>query len=213
MNLMKVIHNNIASFAAWKNGVLYRSQKYVEQTDNYYILSPGDYERHCINDTYTANSNTHLTYTLVPGTGTGDFWVGNMGSNDPYESDDSRDFRVGCPDGWEQSFVDLGENRGDLDYVIDGETPKITIEQYNWGCNVYDASGELIVSEEFGSVEDFESTHIFIQGIENFKLYSVKIEDDVEGVILDAYCTPAGLIDSVTGNNITPEGWTVGMDE
>ena len=212
MDLTKVIHNNVASYMVWKNGTPCRSQKYIDLGE-YYILSPGTNVRSYLNSTYFAGINTRLTYTLVPGSLTGDFWIGNMGVNSPEGDDDSRDFRVGHPEDWSYSFVDIGGYRGEMSYIIDENTPKITIEQFNWGCTIYDANGDVIHSQTFGErVSDVESVPIFVQAVPNFKLYSVKIEDDVQGLILDAHCTSAGLIDSVSGNNITPSGWTVGVD-
>lgn len=215
MDLTKVIHNNVASYMVWKNGTPCRSQKYVD-TGKYYILSPGNGVRTCLTPNYDAGIHTRLTYTLVPGGNNDDFWIGNMGSSDPADYDYGKSMRVGHPAGWGYSFVDMGfpDGRGNMNYVIDDNTPKITIEQFNWGCTIYDAGGEVLHSQTFGErITNFESVPIFVQAVPDFKLYSVKIEDDVQGLILDAHCTSAGLIDSVSGNNITPPGWTVGMDE
>lgn len=215
MDLMKVIHNNVASYMVYKNGVPCRSQKYVAPVGKYYILSPGTQVHSCLNNSYDVSEKTRITFTMIPGDdydNIGWFWVGNPGSNDPGEMDDGKDFRTLCYDN--NSYMDMGWERHQLSYNFGSHpTTKVTVEMYNYGVNVYDADGELISNDEWTPLETFESVHVFVRALQNFKLYSVKIEDDVQGVILDAHCTAAGLIDSVSGNNITPSGWTVGEDE
>ena len=161
---------------------------------------------------YTARTTTKLEFTFVPGTFNGCAWVGHMGVTPdilhPQEGQEGNLFRLLSYDAGDQirTRFDVQGQEQHLSTVFDNSTPKLKVEMWDYGINIWDENGALIethtwtpggswdsgvsiygwpVKEEFGSG--------VIEVLEDFKLYSVKITDDTLGLICDGVVDANGL--------------------
>lgn len=205
MDLRRVIHNNESSFLILKDGVPCYMAQQIPDDSVYYMLSPGNNTLFPVSN-FRVNPNTHLIWTMRPGNRTGNMWFGVD------NSDDNTDFRIGCPAGWNFSFVDIGSNRGNLYYTIGGSNSdlKMTVEQYNHGVRITDGdTGAAIASADFTKVSSYSYGDVGLFSVPNFKIYDCKIVDDVQGTVFDAVVTADGLYDKVSQQIIPLSGWTV----
>lgn len=207
MDLKKVIKNGVSSYMLYKGGdPCYMMPKYAPV---YYMLSPGNNKSFPVSS-FNVNQNTRLIWTMRPGDRTGNWWFG------VYNGSDDTDFRIGCPVGWTNSFVDIGSKRGNLYYTIGGTNSnlKMTVEQYNNGVRVTDGdTGAAIASANFSRVSSYIYGGASLFSVPNFKIYDCKIVDDVQGTVFDAVVTADGLYDKVSQKIIPLSGWTVVEEE
>lgn len=207
MDLKKVIKDGVSSYMLYKGGdPCYMLPEYAPV---YYMRSPGNNTSFPVSS-FNVNQNTRLIWTMRPGDRTGNWWFG------VWTGSDSTDFRIGCPAGWNYSFVDIGGTRGNLYYTIGGSNSnlKMTVEQYNHGIKITDSdTGAAIASANFSRVSSYTYGGASLFSVPNFKIYDCKIVDDVQGTVLDAVVTADGLYDKVSQQIIPLSGWTVVKEE
>ena len=207
MDLKKVIKDGVSSYMLYKGGdPCYMMPKY---TPVYYMLSPGNNTTFPVSS-FNVNQNTRLIWTMRPGDRTGNWWFG------VWNGSDNTDFRIGCPAGWNYTFVDIGSKRGNLYYTIGGTNSnlKMTVEQYNHGVRVTDGdTGAVIASANFSRVSSYTYGGASLFSVPNFKIYDCKVVDDVQGTVFDAVVTADGLYDKVSQKIIPLSGWTVVEEE
>lgn len=175
---------------------------------------------------YTARNTTKLEFVFVPGTFNGSAWVGHMGVvpdiSNPDRFNDSNGFRlISYHDGNNTRF-DVHRQMQALSTRLDSSTPKLKVEMWDYGINIWNKSGALIETHTWTSggtwdsgvsiygwpVKEENSSGV-IEVLEDFKLYSVKITDDTLGLIYDGAVDANGLYDSVSHSYTTITGWEI----
>lgn len=207
---MPVKHNNKTYCLAY--GPLPQpTQKYISPTQNAIWINPAP--------NYTVKNTTRLKYTFVPGTWTGDCFIGNMGTTSPetFSQNDSNDFRFISWNGGSNNRLDVRNQesiRPDTHQTAD--TPQITVEFYDYGISIWDKNGDLIESKSGTSSGTWDSNvPIYVwpadsRGIfSNMKIYDVKITDDILGTIYDGKVDGNGLYDAVSQSYTIITGWEV----
>lgn len=207
---MPVKHNNKTYCLAY--GPLPRpTQKYISPTQNAIWINPAP--------NYTVKNTTRLKYTFVPGTWTGEVFVGNLGTTveDPFVQVDDNTFRFISWDGGRNNRLDVYHQASIVpDTHQTAETPKITVEIYDYGISIWDKNGDLIESKSGTSGGTWDSNvPIYVwpadrRGLfSNMKIYDVKITDDILGTIYDGKVDENGLYDAVSQSYTTITGWEV----
>ena len=175
---------------------------------------------------YTARNTTKLEFVFVPGTFNGSAWVGNIGVtpdiSDPTAGDDNNDFRLLSYNNGANTRLDVHNQQQDLSTRLDSSTPKLKVEMWDMGINIWNKKGTLIETHTWTSGSTWDSgVSIYgwpvkeefgsgvIEVLEDFKLYSVKITDDTLGLIYDGVVNANGLYDSVSNSYTTTTGWEI----
>ena len=175
---------------------------------------------------YTARNTTKLEFVFVPGTFNGSAWVGHTGATpdilNPSHGDDSNDFRLLSYNNGDNTRLDIHNQEQELTTKLNSSTPKLKVEMWDYGINIWDKDGVLIETHTWTSGSTWDSgISIYgwpvkeefgtgvIEVLEDFKLYSVKITDDALGLIYDGVVDANGLYDSVSNSYTTITGWEI----
>ena len=175
---------------------------------------------------YTARNTTKLEFVFVPGTFNGSAWVGHMGVvpdiSNPSQYKDNNGFRLLSYNNGENTRLDVHNQAQALSTLLYSSTPKLKVEMWDYGINIWNKSGALIETHTWTSGSTWDSgISIYgwpvkedfgtgvIEVLEDFKLYSVKITDDTLGLIYDGVVDANGLYDSVSHSYTTITGWEI----
>ena len=213
---MPVKHNNKTYCLAY--GPLPRpTQKYISPTAQAGFIN--------FAPNYTARNTTKLEFVFVPGTFNGSAWVGHMGIvpdiSNPSQYQDDNDFRLISYNDGNNTRLDAHNQEQALSTRLDSSTPKLKVEMWDMGINIW-KNGILIETHTWTSGGTWDSgVSIYgwpvkeenrsgvIEVLEDFKLYSVKITDDILGTIYDGKVDENGLYDAVSQSYTTITGWEV----
>ena len=176
---------------------------------------------------YTARNTTKLEFTFVPGTFNGSAWIGHTGVTPDIEhpeyGNDGNDFRLISYGSGSNTRIDVHNQQEQLSTKLISSTPKLKVEMWDYGINIWNTNGRLIETHTWTSSGTWDS-NVAIYGwpvkaengaivvLSNFKLYSVKITDDNLGVVYNGTVNANGLYDSVSQTYTTITGWNINVD-